>query len=134
MEKNEIFEVLLGKEKVEVYHKFLEVIKIDNDVLYSYYSDLISLFNNAKSYVRLRAFIIFTKISCDYNIDDVFHCMVDLLDCDKPTIIRQALRYSKELPLQYRNKVIENVEKKKYLFNESMLSLIRKDIDALKEV
>lgn len=138
MSKEETFNIFYGKEKVEVWKKFQE---IENDIeesnlLYQYFDDIKNMLYDEKSYIKMRGFRIICKLSKwdkDNNINDIIDILLQVLDDEKPTIIRQCLSALNCL-LLYKIELSDNVENKlksidlsKY--KDSMSPLIKKDID-----
>ena len=142
MNKEELFNILLGKEKWEVYHQFQKIedmIKID-DSLYQYFDEIKDLLLSEKSHIRVRAFRLISllaKYDKNNKVNDCLDLLLNVLDDDKPTALRQCfvsldyLRiYKPELANKIKNKLL-SIDYLKY--SDSMSPLIKKDIDKLLE-
>lgn len=105
---------------------------------YEYLLDVAELLNDSKSYVRTRAFMICcaqARWDIDNKLEEIFPLMMMLLHDDKPTVVRKCISALKEV-FKYKpdliNRIKEelmNIDLGKY--KESMISLIKKDIDEL---
>lgn len=138
MNKEEIFEILYGKEKLDIWKKFKSVEESieDSNYLYNYFDEISNMLRDDKSYIRMRGFKLICKLSKwdNYNkIDKIIDDLLNVLDDDKPTIVRQCLA-SIEYLLLYKIELSNKVENKLRSINllkykDSMSPLIRKDID-----
>lgn len=140
MKKEEILNILYGKEKWDVWEEFQ---KIENSIddskeIYDYYDEIKNMLLNQTSHVRLRGFRIICKLSKwdkQNKINEDINLMLSILDDDKPTIVRQCLSAlpslldnKKELSNVVKNK-IKSISLEKY--KDSMRPLIQKDIEFL---
>lgn len=142
MNKEEIFKVFYGQEKSDVWKKFQEIENSieDSDMLYEYFDDIKKMLFDEKSYIRMRGFRIICKLSKwdkDNKINDIIDILLQVLDDDKPTIVRLCLSALNNL-LLYKIELAEKIENKlrkidlsKY--KDSMSPLIKKDIDYILE-
>lgn len=118
--------------------KQLEKISDTTNAVYPYINKFISMIGSDKYVIRVRGFRLFCKQAkwdADNVIDQNLSFALSILNDDKPTAVRQALTalqdivlYKKNLREEIRNRVLEiNFFK----YNDTMHSLILKDIDAL---
>lgn len=140
MSKEEIFNVFYGKETWDIWRKFQEIeSSIDeSSMLYEYFEDSEKMLFDEKSHIKMRGFRIICKLSKwdkDNKINNIIDSLLQVLDDEKPTIIRQCLSslnnlllYKKDLKEKTENK-LENMDLSKY--KDSMKPLIQKDIDYL---
>lgn len=140
MNEEELFNILYDKEKRSVYREFqnIESSIEESDFLYKYFTDFEKMLLNDKSYVRLRGFKLICKLSkwdTQNNINKNIKLLLDVLDDDKPTIVRQCLSslnylllYKQELSKEIENK-LKNINLLKY--KDSMGHLIEKDINSI---
>lgn len=140
MNEEELFNILYDKEKRSVYREFqnIESSIEESDFLYKYFTDFEKMLLNDKSYVRLRGFKLICKLSkwdTQNNINKNIKLLLDVLDDDKPTIVRQCLSslnylllYKQELSKEIENK-LKNINLLKY--KDSMVHLIEKDINSI---
>lgn len=140
MNKEKIFNILYGKETCDNWKQFKEIEdSIDESKeLYVYFDDIKKMLTNENSHIKMRGFRIICKLSqWDNNnkINPVIDILLNVLDDDKPTIVRQCLPSLNSLLLNKKelSKNIEcklkNIDLSKY--KDSMKSLIKKDIDML---
>lgn len=142
MDKEEIFNILYGKEKWNVWKKFQEIENSieDSDLLYKYFNNIKNMLYDEKSYIKMRGFRIICRLSKwdkDNKINDIIDILLHVLDGEKPTIVRQCLSALNNL-LLYKIDLSDKVENKlrsidlsKY--KDSMKPLIKKDIDYILE-
>ena len=138
MNKDEIFEILYGKEKVDIYKKFQELEKEANNSskLYEHFDSIKCMLLDDRSYIKLRGFRIICALSkCDKDnkIDESLDLLLNVLYDDKPTIVRQCMQC---LPILIKNKanlsekIKTGVKKIDYMkYKDSMSPLIKKDIE-----
>ena len=138
MSKEEVFDVFYGKEKWEIWNKFKEIENSieDSNMLYENFDDIKNMISNDKSYIKIRGFRIICKLSKwdkSNKINDSIDNLLQVLDDEKPTIVRQCLSALSNL-LLYKVELFDKVEKKlksmdlsKY--KDSMAPLIKQDID-----
>ena len=138
MSKEEIFNIFYGKETWDIWRKFQEIeSSIDESkLLYKYFDDIKKMLLDEKSYIKMRGFRIICKLSKwdnDNKINNIIDILLQVLDDEKPTIVRQCLSSLNNL-LLYKIELSEKVENKlKKLdlskYKDSMKPLIQKDID-----
>lgn len=138
MKKDEIFEILYGKEKWEVYQQFQT---IENSIetsnyLYQYFDEIKEMLLSEKSYIRVRAFRLICQLS-KYDQNNKINNNIDLilneLNDDKPTNVRQCLKALVSLlsnKKELSNLVKEKLKKIDYLqYKDTVSPLIKKDIE-----
>ena len=138
MSKEEIFKIFYGKETLDIWRKFQEIeSSIDeSEFLYKYFDDIEKMLFDEKSYIKMRGFRIICKLSKwdnDNKINNIIDILLQVLDDEKPTIVRQCLSSLNNL-LLYKIDLSEKVENKlKKLdlskYKDTMKPLIKKDID-----
>ena len=138
MDKEEIFNLLYGKETWDIWRKFQEIeSSIDESkLLYGYFDDIEKMLFDEKSYIKMRGFRIICKLSKwdkDNKINNIIDSLLQVLDDEKPTIVRQCLSSLNNLFL-YKIDLSEKVENKLKNMNlskykDSMKPLIQKDIE-----
>ena len=140
MSKEEIFNIFYGKETWDIWRKFQEIeSSIDESkLLYEFFDDIKKMLLDEKSYIKMRGFRIICKLSKwdnDNKINNIIDILLQVLDDEKPTIVRQCLSSLNNL-LLYKIELSEKVENKlKKLdlskYKDSMKPLIQKDIDCI---
>lgn len=138
MSKEEIFNIFYGKETWDIWRKFQEIeSSIDESkLLYEFFDDIKKMLLDEKSYIKMRGFRIICKLSKwdnDNKINNIIDILLQVLDDEKPTIVRQCLSSLNNL-LLYKIDLSEKVEDKlKKLdlskYKDTMKPLIKKDID-----
>lgn len=138
MSKEEIFNIFYGKETWDIWRKFQEIeSSIDESkLLYEFFDDIKKMLLDEKSYIKMRGFRIICKLSKwdnDNKINNNIDILLQVLDDEKPTIVRQCLSSLNNL-LLYKIDLSEKVENKlKKLdlskYKDTMKPLIKKDID-----
>lgn len=140
MSKDEVFNILYGKEKWDVWRKFQE---IENSIeqskmLYEYFDDITKMLYDKKSYIKMRGFRIICKLSKwdkDNKINGIIDVLLKVLDDEKPTIVRQCLKAIEEIvenKKSLNNKIKEKLLNINYLkYKDSMRSLIFKDVEKI---
>ena len=138
MSKEEIFNIFYGKETWDIWRKFQEIeSSIDESkLLYEFFDDIKKMLLDEKSYIKMRGFRIICKLSKwdkDNKINNIIDILLQVLDDEKPTIVRQCLSSLNNL-LLYKIDLSEKVENKlKKLdlskYKDTMKPLIKKDID-----
>ena len=140
MNKEEIFNIFYGKETWDIWRKFQEIeSSIDESkLLYKYFDDIKKMLFNEKSYIKMRGFriiCILSKWDKDNKINNIIDSLLQVLDDEKPTIVRQCLSslnnlllYKIDLSEKVENK-LKNMDLSKY--KDSMKPLIQKDIDCI---
>lgn len=110
-----------------------------SDILYPYINKFVDMMQSKNYYVKVRGFRLFCMQSrWDDNriIDKNIDLALDILNDERPTIIRQALEYLREIAIykgELKAKIlgkIDNLDITK--FKDSMKDLINKDIVKLK--
>lgn len=142
MQKNELFEIICGKEKWDVYQRFqqIEMLTKETNELYQYFDDFEKLLNNEKDYIKMRSFVIICALSKwdTYNkINNIIDKLLAVLDSDTPTLVRICLKKLDYL-LIYKQELSKNIEFKLkqmnyFKYKETMQPLIEKDINILLE-
>lgn len=142
MNREELFGILYGKEKWDVWKQFQEIENAieESSELYMYFDDIKSMLLDDKSYIKMRGFKIICKLSKwdrDNKINENIDILLKVLDDEKPTIVRQCLDglnylllYKIELSEKVADK-LKNMDLTKY--KDSMSPLIKKDIDYILE-
>lgn len=137
MTKEEVFNVFYGKEKREIWEKFQNIEKnIENsNELYIYFNEISKMLTNEESYIKMRGFRIICKLSKwdkESKVNLIINDLLNVLDDDKPTIIRKCLEtindlflYKPELYNIIKNK-LKNINLSNY--KDTMAPLIKKDI------
>lgn len=138
MSKEEIFNILYGKEKWDVWRNFQEIENSieKSQILYEYFEDIKKMLYDEKSYIKMRGFRIICKLSKwdkDNKINDIIDDLLQVLDDEKPTIVRLCLSsldnlllYKMDLSNKVENK-LKNIDLSKY--KDNMKPLIEKDIN-----
>ena len=140
MNKEEIFNILYGKETWDIWRGFQEIeSSIDkSEMLYEYFDDIKKMLLDEKSHIRMRGFRIICKLSKwdrDNKTNNAIESLLNVLDDEKPTIVRQCLASLNSLLLykpDLSNKIeskLKNMDLSKY--KDSMKPLIQKDIDCI---
>lgn len=125
----------------KAYSVLIELEKISevSNILYPYINVFMDMVQSKNYYVKVRGFRLFCMQSrwddkhfIDKNIDFV----LDILNEERPTIIRQALEYLKEIAIykgELKEKLLEKVDNLDTAkFKDTMNDLIKKDIIKLK--
>lgn len=110
-----------------------------SNILYPYINVFMDMVQSINYYVKVRGFRLFCMQSrwddkhfIDKNIDFV----LDILNEERPTIIRQALEYLREIAIykgELKEKLLEKVDNLDTAkFKDTMKDLIKKDIIKLK--
>ena len=140
MNKEEIFNILYSKETWDIWRDFQEIeSSIDkSEMLYEYFDDIKKMLLDEKSHIRMRGFRIICKLSKwdrDNKTNNAIESLLNVLDDEKPTIVRQCLASLNSLLLykpDLSNKIeskLKNMDLAKY--KDSMKPLIQKDIDCI---
>ena len=140
MNKEEILNILYGKETRDIWRNFQEIeSSIDkSEMLYEYFDDIKKMLLDEKSHIRMRGFRIICKLSKwdrDNKTNNAIESLLNVLDDEKPTIVRQCLASLNSLLLykpDLSNKIeskLKNMDLAKY--KDSMKPLIQKDIDCI---
>ena len=140
MNKEEIFNILYGKETWDIWRGFQEIeSSIDkSEMLYEYFDDIKKMLLDEKSHIRMRGFRIICKLSKwdrDNKTNNAIESLLNVLDDEKPTIVRQCLASLNSL-LLYKPDLSNKIESKLKNMNllkykDSMKPLIQKDIDCI---
>ena len=140
MNKEEILNILYGNETWDIWRNFQEIeSSIDkSEMLYEYFDDIKKMLLDEKSHIRMRGFRIICKLSKwdrDNKTNNAIESLLNVLDDEKPTIVRQCLASLNSLLLykpDLSNKIeskLKNMDLSKY--KDSMKPLIQKDIDCI---
>lgn len=129
------------KDVNKAYSVLIELEKTSevSNILYPYINVFMDMVQSKNYYVKVRGFRLFCMQSrwddkhfIDKNIDFV----LDILNEERPTIIRQALEYLKEIAIykgELKGKLLEKVDNLDTTkFKDTMKDLIKKDIIKLK--
>lgn len=129
------------KDVKKAYSVLIELEKTSevSNILYPYINVFMDMVQSKNYYVKVRGFRLFCMQSrwddnrfIDKNIDFV----LDILNEERPTIIRQALEYLKEIAIykgELKEKLLEKVDNLDTTkFKDTMKDLIKKDIIKLK--
>lgn len=129
------------KDVNKAYSVLIELEKASevSNILYPYINVFMDMVQSKNYYVKVRGFRLFCMQSrwddkhfIDKNIDFV----LDILNEERPTIIRQALEYLKEIAIykgELKGKLLEKVDNLDTTkFKDTMKDLIKKDIIKLK--
>lgn len=118
----------------------LETITAESNELYNYFSEVLKMLSNSKTFVRVRGFRLIcclAKWDTENKINTNIDMILSELEDEKGTSVRQCLEklslilmYKIELTDIIENK-IKNLNLSKY--KESMQSLIKKDIESILE-
>ena len=130
------------RSKWDIWNKFQEIENSidDSDLLYRYFDEIKNMLYNEKSYIKMRGCRIICKLSKwdkDNKINNIIDDLLQVLDDEKPTIVRLCLSSLNNLLLHkidLSNKIenkLKNIDLSKY--KDSMRPLIKKDIDYLLE-
>lgn len=140
MDKEELFNILLGKEKMSIYSRFQEIEEEtkNSSEYYQYFKDIVSLLYSDKENVRMKAFRLLCELA-KYDIlnqiEDAFETMFQIFDGAKPTILRMCMSIVPELlsskPHLYDSVVekLNNIDLTQY--KDSMVPLLKKDITSI---
>lgn len=129
------------KDVKKTYSILIELEKTSevSDILYPYINKFVDMMQRKNYYVKIRGFRLFCMQSrWDDNryIDKNINFALNILNDERPTIIRQALDYLKEIAIykgELKEKLsekIDNLDTRK--FKDTMIDLINKDIIKLK--
>lgn len=129
------------KDVNKAYSVLIELEKTSevSNILYPYINVFMDMVQSKNYYVKVRGFRLFCMQSrwddkhfIDKNIDFV----LDILNEERPTIIRQALEYLREIAIykgELKEKLLEKVDNLDTAkFKDTMKDLIKKDIIKLK--
>lgn len=138
MNKDDVFKILYDKDKVDVYQRVLQIEEYahNSNDLYAYFDYFLSMLLDDRSYVRVRGFkliCILSKHDKNNKINENIKLILNLLNDDKPIVVRQCLNALIEL---INNKpelvsiIKEQLNKLDYMkYKDSMNPLVKKDID-----
>ena len=140
MNKEEIFNIFYGKETWDIWRNFQEIeSSIDESkMLYEYFDDIKKMLFDETSHIKMRGFRIICKLSKwdkKNTINNIIDSLLQVLDDEKPTIVRLCLSslnnlllYKIDLSEKVENK-LKNMDLSKY--KDSMKPLIQKDINSI---
>lgn len=129
------------KDVNKAYSVLIELEKTSevSNILYPYINVFMDMVQSKNYYVKVRGFRLFCMQSrWDDNrfIDKNINFVLDILNEERPTIIRQALEYLREIAIykgELKEKLLEKVENLDTTkFKDTMKDLIKKDIIKLK--
>jgi hypothetical protein len=132
--------MLYDKDDKIAYNNLLELESEaeESNEIYSYFEEFLSMLNDEKTFVRVRAFRLICALAKWDNANKI-NINIDLilneLDDDTSTSVRQCLN-KLNLILLYKPELSEKIEIKLRQLNlskykESMQSLIKRDIDSI---
>ena len=132
--------MLYDKDDKVAYNNLLELESeaAESNEIYSYFEEFLSMLNDEKTFVRVRAFRLICALAKWDNANKI-NINIDLilneLDDDTSTSVRQCLN-KLNLILLYKPELSEKIEIKLRQLNlskykESMQSLIKRDIDSI---
>lgn len=138
MVNDKLIKILYNKETSDAWDKVQKVeadCEMSNN-LYDQFDIFKKMLEDEKSYIRMRGFRILCKLSkWDINnkVNDNINNMLNVLNDDKPTIVRMCLQTINDLVI-YKpelstiiNNALKNIDLSKY--RDTMRPLIKKDID-----
>lgn len=129
------------KDVKKTYSILIELEKTSevSDILYPYINKFVDMMQRKNYYVKIRGFRLFCMQSrWDDNryIDKNINFALNILNDERPTIIRQSLDYLKEIAIykgELKEKLSEKIDNLDITkFKDSMKDLINKDIIKLK--
>jgi hypothetical protein len=137
---NDKIKMLYDKDDKIAYNNLLELESEaeESNEIYSYFEEFLSMLNDEKTFVRVRAFRLICALAKWDNANKI-NINIDLilneLDDDTSTSVRQCLN-KLNLILLYKPELSEKIEIKLRQLNlskykESMQSLIKRDIDSI---
>lgn len=138
----EKIENLYNKDSSSAYKTLLELetMAAESNELYSYFSELLKMLNNEKTFIRIRGFRLICSLAKwdnENRINKNIDIILKELEDEAGTSVRQCLEklnliliYKIELKDIIKDKV-RNLDLSKH--KESMQSLIKKDIDCILE-
>lgn len=134
----EMIALLYGKDTSEGFQnlKKLEAISEKENTLYPFIDEWIAMLKSEQYVIRVRGFRMLCK-QAKWDVENKIEAVIDQilqsLDDEKPTAVRQYLKYIQEI-VTYKPNLNDKIkEKLKHLdymkYKESMQGLITKDID-----
>lgn len=138
MKIEEMIALLYEKDTTAGYQnlKSLEAISETENTLYPYMDEWIAMLKSDQYVIRVRGFRLLCKQAkwdVDRKIEVVIDQILKALDDEKPTAVRQYLKYIQEIVTSKPNlkdKIKEKLLHLDYMkYKESMQGLIAKDID-----
>ena len=139
-ELNNMIKKLEDKDDKVAYNNLLELEKIaeKSDAIYEYFDIFLEMLDNEKSFIKVRGFRLICKNAKwdKYNkIDDSIDKILQELNDEKPTSVRQCLKAIEEIIMYKPNlkyTIKEKLLKINYLnYKDSMQSLIFKDVEKI---
>lgn len=140
---NDLIQKLQDKDDKKAYElaKKIGAESAASDEYYSHFDDFLSMINSHSSYVRTRGFSLCcaqSRWDTEGKLEKALPLMLTLLHDVKPTVVRQCLCALHEVVL-YRPELcgiisaeIQGIDLSGY--KDSMVPLIKKDIDELKKI
>lgn len=138
LELDNMIRKLEDKDDKVAYSNLLELEKFteQSDAIYGYFDIFLEMLDNEKSFIRVRGFRLICKNAKwdKYNkIDDSIDKILQELNDEKPTSVRQCLKAIEEIIMYKPNlkyTIKEKLLKINYLnYKDSMPSLIFKDVE-----
>ena len=140
LELDNMIRKLEDKDDKVAYSNLLELEKFteQSDAIYEYFDIFLEMLDNEKSFIRVRGFRLICKNAKwdKYNkIDDSIDKILQELNDEKPTSVRQCLKAIEEIIMYKTNlkyTIKEKLLKINYLnYKDSMQSLIFKDVEKI---
>lgn len=140
LELDNMIRKLEDKDDKVAYSNLLELEKFieQSDAIYEYFDIFLEMLDNEKSFIRVRGFRLICKNAKwdKYNkIDDSIDKILQELNDEKPTSVRQCLKAIEEIIMYKPNlkyAIKEKLLKINYLnYKDSMQSLIFKDVEKI---
>lgn len=140
LELDNMIRKLEDKDDKVAYSNLLELEKFteQSDAIYEYFDIFLEMLDNKKSFIRVRGFRLICKNAKwdKYNkIDDSIDKILQELNDEKPTSVRQCLKAIEEIIMYKPNlkyTIKEKLLKINYLnYKDSMQSLIFKDVEKI---
>lgn len=140
LELDNMIRKLEDKDDKVAYSNLLELEKFteQSDAIYEYFDIFLEMLDNEKSFIRVRGFRLICKNAKwdKYNkIDDSIDKILQELNDEKPTSVRQCLKAIEEIIMYKPNlkyTIKEKLLKINYLnYKDSMQSLIFKDVEKI---
>lgn len=140
MELEEKIEQLQDKDVAKAYEnlKQLEEIATQGNQLYPYFDEFLTMLESEKYVIRVRGFRLLCKQArwdVDHKINNSIQLILDKLEDEKPTAVRQYLQAMQEI-VTYKKELHEKIKQKLLQINilsykETMQGLIEKDIEQI---
>lgn len=121
--------------------KEMETLSDSSDIFYPYINKFIEMTSSEKYVIRVRGFRLLCKQSkwdSENVINNNLSSVLDILNDEKPTAVRQALAALKDVAI-YKPELRDTIKEKSlaidyYKYKDTMHSLIAKDIQNLLDI